>query len=129
METPSRLLKDRGHLSRGHFYIPKLSAMYHNTTPRQSAARWARVKDSINRVRDERDKARKLRRELRQARQERSAAISFILTLRKWSEFEQFVNLTCNWDYERLESEIINKAREAYQRQMEFMMRHEGKHR
>ena len=61
--------------------------------------------------------------ELAKTRQERAAAVSFILTIKRWDAFEQFVNLTSCHDYEVMERQIIERARAAYQRQQEYMRR------
>lgn len=65
----------------------------------------------------------RLKKQLAQARQERAAAVSFILTIKRWDEFEQYINLTCCHDYERLERQIIMQARETYKRQQEVGVR------
>lgn len=62
----------------------------------------------------------RLKKQLAQARQERAAAVSFILTIKRWDEFEQYINLTCCHDYERLERQIIRQARETYNQQQEI---------
>lgn len=51
--------------------------------------------------------------QLRQARQERAAAASFILTIGRWDEFEQYIDLTCCRDYERHERRIIQMIERA----------------
>lgn len=51
--------------------------------------------------------------QLRQARQERAAAASFILTIGRWDEFEQYIDLTCCRDYERQERRIIQMIERA----------------
>lgn len=65
---------------------------------------------------------RRMQSELKRTKEERAAAISFILTLRKWDEFEQFINLTACCDYERLEREIIDNSRAMYQAQLGLIM-------
>lgn len=80
----------------------------HNLRPN----RWAQLRKQL----------RRMNAELKRTKQERAAAISFILTLRRWEEFEQFINLTACCDYEQLEREIIDNSRAMYQAQLGLIM-------
>lgn len=78
--------------------------------------RWARLKKQFTLRRA----VAELTAELSKTRQERAAAIAFIRTIRRWPEFEQFINLTCCHNYERLERRIMEQARAAYGRQQKI---------
>lgn len=108
-ETTARLLNNRGHLTGGLFYFLNVEIMNPNPTPSRQhrPSRFARLLEQLN-----------------QARQERAAAVSFILTIRRWDEFKQYINLTSCRDYEELERQIINGAREAYSRQRQYIETH-----
>ena len=82
LETPTRLLNDRGHLTEGLFYFLNVESMKQDTNPsRQRPNRWARLKRQLKQARTDRDTATHLK----------EFAQLYIVEVGLWDEFKDWL--------------------------------------